>query len=160
LPLTWDAFEQKWFVVPEGSVMPEKPQTMFAATFNVLKEIAKDVREGLLETVGVDSEFSIDKGRASVLLKLPSGADTAKIAHAIGLENADAWCDESGRLHLGINPWFSTKDTDQTVLCAIKVIHVLLGLHAVPEVKASTLKQRIIRSISEILQIQQKIGKR
>lgn len=133
---------------------------MFAATFNVLKEIANDVSEGLLETVGVQSEFSIDRGCASVLLKLPSGADTVMIAHAIALENADAWCDEGGRLHLGINPWFSTKDIDQTVLCAIKVIHVLLGLHAVPEVKASALKQRIIRSISEILQIQQKVGKR
>jgi hypothetical protein len=128
--------------------------------FYVLKEIAKDVREGLLETVGVDSEFPVDKGRASVLLELPSGADTAKIAHAIGLENADAWCDESGRLHLGINPWFSTRDIDRTMLCAIKAIHVLLGLHAVSEAKASTLEQRIIRSISEILQIQQKIGRR
>jgi hypothetical protein len=160
LPTTWEAFEQKSFIVSEGSFVPKKQQAMFAATFNVLKEIAKDVREGLLETVGVESEFSIDRGRASVLLKLPPGADAAMIAHAIELENADAWCDESGRLHLGINPWFSTKDIDQTVLCAIKVIHVLLGLHAVPEVKVSTLKQRIIRSISEILQIQQKVGKK
>jgi hypothetical protein len=160
LPTTWEAFEQKSFIVSEGSFVPKKQQAMFAATFNVLKEIAKDVSEGLLETVGVESEFSIDGRRASVLLKLPSGADIAMIAHAIALENADAWCDEGGRVHLGINPWFSTKDIDQTVLCAIKVIHVLLGLHAVPKVKASTLKQRIIRSISEILKIQQKVGRR
>lgn len=119
--------------------------------------MAKDVREGLLETVGVESEFSLADGRASMILNLPPAADTEKIAEAIALENADAWRDEKGRVHLGINPWFSTKDVDQTVLCAIKVIHVLLGLHAVCEVKPQTLKQKLFRGIAEILQIQKEI---
>ena len=161
LPPNWKAIEQKRFAAaPGGSLVPRKQRAMLAATRDVLKQIAEDVREGLLETVGIESEFSVAGGRASMMLELPAEVDAAIIAQAIALENADAWCDEGGRVHLGIDPWFSIKDVDQTVLCAIKVIHVLLGMHAVCELKPRSLKQRIISSVSEILQIQQKINKR
>jgi hypothetical protein len=160
LPPMQESISEKSLVVPDGLVRPRKQEAVDAATFEVLKEIAKDVREGLLETVGVESEFSIDRGRCSMILKLPPETDTAMIASAIALENADAWCDENHRVNLGISPSFSTKDVDQTVLCAIKVIHVMLGLHAVGEVEPRPLKQRFIQSIYEILQIQQAVGKR
>lgn len=133
--------------------------TISPATREILLEMAKDVREGLLETVGVESEFSLSGGRTSMILKLSPETDTKMIADAIALENADAWHDDQERVHLGINPEFSTKDVDQTVLCAIKVIHVLLGLHAVCEVKPRSLKERFISSISEILQLRKDVGK-
>lgn len=132
---------------------------MIAAINEVLASIAKDVREGLLETVGIESEFSMKGERCSMILKLASGTDTEKIAQAIASENADAWCDENGQVNLGINPWFSTKDVDQTVLCAIKVIHVLLGLHAVCEVKPKTFGQKILTSIMDVLKVQNEAAK-
>lgn len=120
--------------------------------------MAKDVREGLLETVGVESEFSFDFGRCSMIFDLPLETDTKMIANAIALENADAWCDENGRVNLGINPDFSVKDVDQTVLCAIKVVHVLLGLHAVCEVKPKSFGQKILASIIEVMKIQKEVS--
>jgi len=129
-----------------------------AETHEILLTMAKDVREGLLETVGVESEFSFADGRCSMILDLPSETDTKMIANAIALENADAWCDENGRVNLGINPDFSVKDVDQTVLCAIKVIHVLLGLHAVCEVKPKSFGQKILASIIEVMKIQKEVS--
>ena len=120
--------------------------------------MAKDVREGLLETVGVESEFSFAHGRCAMILDLPFETDTPMIANAIALENADAWCDENGRVNLGINPDFSVKDVDQTVLCAIKVVHVLLGLHAVCEVKPKSFGQKILASIIEVMKIQKEVS--
>jgi len=145
---------EKNFSTPEGSVVPQKQEAMFSAIREVLTAIAADVREGLLETVGVESEFSAEDGRCSMILKLPPQADSEMIAQAIALENADAWCDDKKRVHLGINPWFSTKDIDQTVLCAIKVIHVLLGLHAVCEIKPKTFGQKILASLIDVLKAQ------
>ena len=123
---------------------------------NIVK-IAEDVKQGLLETVGVESDFSLDDNRCSMLLKFSAEVDSKTIAEAISLENADAWCDEFGQVHLGISPFFSVKDVDQTILSAIKVIHVLLGLHAVCEVKPLTFMQKVFQSISEVLQIQKNL---
>lgn len=122
--------------------------------------MAKDVREGLLETVGVESEFSFAGERCSMILKLAPETDTKMIANAIALENADAWCDKNGCVNLGINPDFSVKDVDQTVLCAIKVVHVLLGLHAVCEVKPKTFTQKILASIVEVMKIQKEVSRK
>jgi hypothetical protein len=119
-----------------------------------LTEIAVDVRQGLLETVGVDSEFSTNNGRCSIMLKLSVETDTKTIAEAIALENADAWCDKFGQVHLGISPFYSIKDVDQSVLSAIKVIHVLLGLHAVCEVKPKNFAQKLLHSLTDIMKIQ------
>lgn len=70
------------------------------------------------------------EGRASVVITLPEGTNARHIALAIDLENVEAWCDEDGRVHVAIGPWYTTKDTDQVVLSVTKVTHVLLGLHA------------------------------
>ncbi|MCD9186045.1 MAG: hypothetical protein LUM44_06410 [Pyrinomonadaceae bacterium] len=131
---------------------------MPAETREILLNMIKDVREGLLETVGVESEFSFIDGRCSMILDLPPETDTKMIANAIALENADAWCDEKGRVNLGIDPAFSVKDVDQTVLCAIKVVHVLLGLHAVCEVKPKSFTQKILASIIEVMKIQKEVS--
>lgn len=133
---------------------------VYAAQSEVLAKIAEDVREGLLETVGVESQFSLDNNRCSMILKLSAETDTKTIAEAIALENADAWCDEFGQVHLGISPFFSIKDVDQTVLSAIKVIHVLLGLHAVCEVKPLTFKQKVFQAVSDVLQINKSLNKK
>jgi hypothetical protein len=125
-----------------------------------LTKIAEDMREGWLETVGVESRLSTIGTRCSMILELAPETDTATVARAIDLENVEAWCDENGRVNVGISPLYSTKDVDQAVLCAIKVIHVLLGLHAVCEVKPKTFMQKILSSVMEIMQAQQKAAKR
>lgn len=134
--------------------MFREQQSLIKSTAAVLKAIAADVRNGLLETVGVESDFSIDDGRCSMRLELPPETDTELIARAVDLENVEAWRDADGAVHVGINPWFSTKDVDQTVLCTIKVIHVLLGLHAVSEAQPKTFGQKILSSIAEVLNAQ------
>ncbi len=139
---------------------PQDQAELFPETYKILLTMAQDVREGLLETVGVESEFSLDGDYCSMILKLPPETDTRMIAEAITLENADAWCDETARVNLGLNPHFSVKDVDQTVLCAIKVIHVLLGLHAVCEVKPKSFMQKFLASVMEIMQAQQKVSRK
>lgn len=141
--------------VPEGSRVPQNQEKMLRATSDVLYAIAKDVRGGLLETVGVESSLSMDDGRCSMILQLPEGTDTELVARAIDSENVEAWMDEQKRVHVAINPWYSTKDVDQTVLCAIKVIHVLLGIHASDAPQPKTFKQKLLSSIAEVMQIQQ-----
>jgi hypothetical protein len=158
IPAIWDDLEKKNLSSPEGSTVPQKQKILLKATHEVLTAVAEDVRQGLLETVGVKSDLSLDGGRCSMVLELPEKADTEKMARAIDLENIEAWNDEDGKVHIAVSPWFSTKEVDQTVLSAVKVVHVLLGLHATNENQPRTLKEKIIASISEIIQLQ-KSGK-
>jgi hypothetical protein len=132
---------------------------MLRSTERVLKAIATDMREGLLETVGVESRLSLEEGKCSMVLELPPETDSNHIAQAIDLENVEAWCDSNNQVNIAVNPWYSTKDVDQAVLCAIKVIHVLLGLHAADKSAPMSFKQKLLRSISEIMQIQEKTRK-
>lgn len=147
-------------VSPEQSTVPQNQEKMMQATQTVLASIAADIRSGLLETVGIESRFSIDGDRCAMILELPAETDTADIARAIDLENVEAWCDAENNVNIAVNPWYSTKDVDQTVLSAIKVIHVLLGIHAGDETKPLSLGQKFIKSISEIMKIQQEIKKK
>lgn len=139
--------------------MPRKQKNLLTATEEVLRSIAADVRGGLLETVGIESELSTDGGRCSMILELPENADPEQIARAIDAENVEAWLDETGRVHVAVNPWYSTKDVDQTVLSTIKVIHVLLGIHATDTEAPKTFKQKLIKSISEIMELQKTVKK-
>lgn len=132
---------------------------MLRSTVRVLEAIAEDMRGGLLETVGVESRLSIEE-KCSMILELPEETDTEYIARAIDSENVEAWCDSNGRVNIAVNPWYSTKDVDQAVLCAIKVIHVVLGLHASDKNESPTFKQKLFKSISDIMQIQQKAGRK
>ena len=145
-------------MIPEGSTVPQDQARMYRATYEVLNAIAADVRGGLLETVGVESSLSLDDERSSMILDLPDGADSDLIARAIDAENVEAWCDTRGNVHVAINPWYSTKDVDQTVLCAIKIIHVLLGLHAVCEVKPKTFGQKLLSSLMDVMNAQKAAG--
>jgi hypothetical protein len=154
IPPLWKNLQENSLSVPESSNVPQNQKKMFAATLEVLTAIAKDVREGLLETVGVESSLSLADGRCSVVLELLEGTDTELVARAIELENVEAWRDESGKVHVAINPWYSTKDIDQSVLCTIKVIHVLLGIHATDTPQPKTFKQKLLSSIAEVMQIQ------
>ena len=140
---------------PENSKLLAKQRHLFAATQAALEAVFADVRIGLLETVGVECLLVIDD-RCSVVLDLPTGTDSEQIARAIDLENVEAWRDEAGRVHIGISPWFSTKDVDQTVLSPVKVIHVLLGIHASDAVRPQTFKQRFLAAVTEIVNLQQK----
>jgi len=160
IPPVWKNLQDNDLVVPENSSVPQNQKKMLAATREVLTAIAKDVRGGLLETVGVESSFSMDDGRCSVVLELPAGADTELVARAIDLENVEAWRDDAGKVHIGINPWYSTKDVDQTVLCTIKVIHVLLGIHATDTPQPKTFKQKLLSSVADIMAAQKGVAKR
>ena len=159
IPPVWKDLQKNVLSVPEGSIVPQKQEVLLRATREALAAIGRDVRGGLLETVGVESSLTIDDERCSMVLQLPAGTDTALIARAIDLENIEAWCDQRGRAHVGISPWYSTKDVDQTVLCTIKVVHVLLGLHAGDSARPKTFKQKLFQSISEIIKIQKSIKK-
>ena len=145
---------------PKGSRVLQKQSALIKATNEALTAIVKDVRGGLLETVGVESSFSIDNDRCSVILELPDGTDTELIARAIDAENIETWRDGSEKVHVAISPWLSTKDVDQTVLCATKVIHVLLGLHAADNASPKSLGQKIMTAIRDIMVAQQVSAKR
>ncbi len=160
IPPVWRNLQESALSVPEGSSVPQNQKKLLAATREVLMAIAKDVRVGLLETVGVESSLSLDDGRCSVVLELPAGTDTELVARAIDLENVEAWRDALGKVHVGINPWYSTKDVDQTVLCTIKVIHVLLGIHASDTAQPKTFKQKLLSSVADIMAAQKGVAKR
>jgi hypothetical protein len=136
-----------------------KQKNLQKATDEVLRAIAADVRGGLLETIGIESEFSTDGGRCSMVLELPEGTDAQFISRAIDAENVESWLDENNKVRVAVNPWYSTKDVDQTVLSTIKVIHVLLGIHATDDAKPKTFKEKLIKSISEIMELQKSAKK-
>ena len=159
IPPMWKSIKENGLDIPEGSAVLPKQAQMLAATGEVLTAIAKDVRDGLLETVGVESSMSFDDNRCSMILELADGTDSKSVAEAIDAENVESWVDGKNKVHVAINPWYSTKDVDQTVLCAIKVIHVLIGLHAVCEVKPKTFGQKILTSLMEVMTAQKEASK-
>lgn len=118
---------------PSGSMVPWAQTQLAQATQQALAAVARDVVNGLQETVGLRSrwatEFS-ENVKCSVIIELPDEADPEYISHAIDLENVEAWCDDNKQVHVAIGPWYSTKDIDQVVLSVTKVVHVLLGMHA------------------------------
>ena len=154
VPPVWKALQENTLSIPEGSDVPQAQEKMLLATSGVLEAIAKDVRDGLLETVGVKSALSFDDERCSMVLELPEGTDTELIARAIDAENIEAWRDSEERVHIAINPWYSTKDVDQAVLCTTKVVHVLLGLHGVCEVRPKTFGQKLLSSLMDVMNAQ------
>lgn len=114
---------------PENSMVAFMQKRLLEAVNYALAAIAADVRRGLLETVGLESEWwTEDATRASIVVHLPESVDVQWIARAIDLENLEAWADRENRLHVAVSPWYSTKDVDQTVLCTIKVVHQFTGL--------------------------------
>ncbi len=154
IPPVWKGLQDNDLTAPENSRLLQKQGNLFKATEQALNEVAKDMREGLLETVGVESRLSVDDERCSVILKLADGTDAEQIATAIDMENIEAWCDSQKEVHIGISPWFSTKDVDQAVLSAVKVIHVLLGIHAADTAQPQTFAQKLMSSIAEVMQLQ------
>ncbi len=118
---------------PAGSMVPWAQTQLAQATQQALAAVARDVVSGLQETVGIRSRWGTEfteHAKCSVILELPSDADSEFIAKAIDLENVEAWCDENKQVCVAIGPWYSTKDIDQVVLSVTKVVHVLLGMHA------------------------------
>ena len=117
---------------PVGSIVPWAQTQLAQATQQALAAVANDVVKGLLETVGMRSQWGAEdseNSKCSVVLELPAEADPEFIARAIDLENVETWCDENNKVHVAIGPWYSTKDVDQVVLSVTKVVHVLLGMH-------------------------------
>jgi len=159
VPPVWKDLQTGEASAPENSKVLQNQKQLMKAARMTLEAVYADVRTGLLETVGIDCELNVDE-RCSVVLNLPAGADTETIARAIDLENIEAWRDGSGRVHVGISPWFSTKDVDQTVLSPVKVIHVLLGIHASDSPTTKTFGQKVLSTVSEIMSLQKKIEKR
>jgi len=159
VPPVWKTLQTEDVSAPENSKVLAGQKQLMKAALKTLDAVFADVRMGLRETVGVDCTL-VTGERCSVVLDLPDKADTEQIARAIDLENVEAWRDETGRVHVGLSPWFSTKDVDQTVLSAVKVIHVLLGIHATDNAAPPTFGQKIFGAVAEIMSIQKKIEKR
>jgi len=144
---------------PDNSKVLQRQRQLLTATQAALDAVYVDMRMGLLETVGIDCALAVEEF-CSVVLELPAETDTELVARAIDLENVEAWCDNQGKVNVAINPWYSTKDVDQTVLSAVKVIHVLLGVHATDNPKTQNLKQRLLSSVAEILSIQKSVERK
>jgi hypothetical protein len=140
---------------PNGSQVSARQQELLRATEAALQAIASDIRQGLLETVGIESRL-VKGDRAAMEIDLPPQTDAAMIAQAIDLENVEAWC-ENDSVRVGIGPWFTTKDIDQVVLCVTKVVHVLLGLHAPPP--KQSFWQRLMSSVAEVASLQQQASR-
>ncbi len=153
VPPVWKTLQIGDAAVPENSKVLAKQNQLMKATRAAIDAVYHDVREGLRETVGVNCRLAIGEC-CSVVLELPDEADAEQIARAIDMENVEAWFDESGQVHVGISPWFSTKDVDQTVLSPVKVIHVLLGIHASDAAQPKTFKEKILSSVAEIMNLQ------
>jgi len=139
---------------PDSQVVARQ-QELFAAVQGVLDAVAEDVRQGLLETVGIHSQ-QISGEKCAIVLALAPETDAAVIAQAIDLENVEAWC-ANGQVHVAIGPWYTTKDIDQVVLSVTKVIHVMLGLHAAPVCElpaAKSLSQRLLAAATQVLTLQ------
>ena len=159
VPPVWTNLQTGEAPAPENSrVLPNQKQLVKAARAT-LDVVFVDVRTGLRETVGVECSLSVGE-RCSIVLDLPDGTDAEQIARAIDLENVEAWRDAGGRVHVGVSPWFSAKDVDQTVLSTVKVIHVLLGIHASDSNEPKSFGQKILGAVAEIIDIQKKIEKR
>ena len=159
VPPVWKTLQTGEAIAPENSKVLASQNQLLKATDAAINHVFADVRQGLRETVGVDCSLVVDD-RCSATLNLADGTDTEQIARAIDMENIEAWRDEMGRVHICLSPWFSTKDVDQTVLSAVKVIHVLLGIHAADNAAPPTLKQKIFGAVAEIMSIQKKTEKR
>lgn len=161
VPAVWKDLQTGKIPAPENSKVLAGQTLLLKATQSTLNAVYRDVRMGLLETVGVNCTLVIDE-RCSVALDLPEGTDTELVARAIDLENVEAWHDPQGKVNVAVNPWYSTKDVDQTVLSAIKVIHVLLGIHASDAglTRPKTLKQKLLASVAEVLAIQKYVGRK
>ncbi len=140
---------------PKGSQVSARQQELFRATRAVLLAVASDVRQGLLETVGIESRL-VESNRFAMEIELPPQTDASMIAQAIDQENVEAWC-ENGKVRVAIGPWYSTKDVDQVVLCVTKVVHVLLGLHAPPP--KQSFWQRLLSSVAEVASVQQQASR-
>jgi hypothetical protein len=123
---------------PEGSMVPWAQERLCEAARQALAAVASDVLQGLLETVGLESEW-VEGERASVLVHLPHGVEPEYVARAVDLENVEAWLDERGRVRVGIGPWHTTKEVDQVILAVTKVVHEFTGLLGVdPEAHGHT----------------------
>ncbi|MBA4123597.1 MAG: hypothetical protein H0X72_14180 [Acidobacteria bacterium] len=158
IPPVWKDLQTGEASAPENSKVLSNQKQLMKVTLTTLDAVFADVRQGLRETVGIDCEL-VAESRCSVVLNLPAETDTETIARAIDLENIEAWRDASGRVHVGISPWLSTKEVDQTVLSPVKVIHVLLGVHASDSAEPKTFGQKIFGAVAEIMSLQKKIEK-
>jgi hypothetical protein len=115
--------------IPENSKVPYMQEKLRAAIDYALSAIAADVWRGLLETVGLDSEWWTEEDeQASFVVYLPANIDCDYVAKAVNLENLEAWLDGERRLHFAISPFYTTKDVDRTVLCLVKVVCQFTGL--------------------------------
>ena len=159
VPSVWASLRSGDVSAPENSKVLDDQKFLMKATLATLEAVFADVRGGLLETVGVDCVLSIEE-KCSFVLSLPEETNTEQIARAIDLENVEAWRGENGRVHVALSPWLSTRDVDQTVLCPVKVIHVLLGIHAADNAAPPTFGQKILSTVAEIMNLQKKVEKR
>jgi hypothetical protein len=92
------------------------------------KAVCGHVAQGIVETCGLSAWPSPDLD--GVWIELPAGADIVEVSRAIEREGAAArQATDAPYLLLRVQPWFDVEEIDQTILCCLKVIHVMLGIH-------------------------------
>ena len=88
--------------------------------------VAQQVVQGLFETLGMTARLTDDLD--GVALVLDDDVHLGFVVESINLEGA--WSEVRGeQVVLLVQPWFSAEEIDQTILSAVKVLHVLLGIH-------------------------------
>lgn len=98
------------------------------AVLQLQRTICAQVAQGIVETTGLGAWPSPE--RDGVWVELPEGADIMEVSQAIELEGAAARpADGVPYLLLRVQPWFDIEEIDQTILCCLKVVHVMLGVH-------------------------------
>lgn len=110
------------------SEIAAEQQAIASAVLRLQKAVCAQVAQGIVETTGLSAWPSPDLD--GVWIQLPEDADLAAICQAIELEGAAARpATDAPYLLLRVQPWFDVEEIDQTILCCLKVIHVILGVH-------------------------------
>jgi hypothetical protein len=122
----------RWQHVPERELLDDIATEQRAVAHAVVKlqrSICRQVAHGIVDAIGLNAWPSPDHD--GVWVELPAGSDIAHVAQSIELEGAAARpADGVPYLLLLVQPWFDAEEIDQTILCCLKVVHVLLGVHA------------------------------
>lgn len=120
---------QRWRDLLPDALLPDLAARQLALVQQMTalqQAVAQQVAQGLYETLGMTAQVTRDLD--GVALTLDDDVHLGFVAESINLEGA--WSEvRDEQVILLVQPWFSAEEIDQTILSAVKVMHVLLGIH-------------------------------